>query len=126
MYIPEPYPTATESPVQISNRSWVTALLALAAAGLTILVLALTGQTGNNQSGSVSSVSSLPRYRDTPPSPREFAQIERAATPAGYVRDPRTHALLEIQAVSQGENAQSGARGQTVPPHVERFLRLAR
>jgi hypothetical protein len=125
MYIPEAFSTE-ESPVQITHRSRLTGLVALAAAGLTILVLALTVGTGGDQSGSVSAVSTLPQYRDTPPSPRLAAQIERAATPAGYVRDPRTHALLSIETGAQGENAHTEAHGQTVPAQVERFIRLGR
>lgn len=119
-----PHGSTAASPIQIPHRSRLTALVALAA-GLTILVLATTLGTGNN-SGSVSEVSTVPQYRDVPPSPSRFAQIERAATPTGYVRDPRTHALLKIQTGTESENAQTGAPAQTVPPHVERLLRLER
>ncbi len=88
-----------EPPVSISHRPRpvLVAWAALLAIGLTALVLALTVDNGSGSSSPSHSAASLPQVRDTPPSPAVAAQLARTSVTAGYVRDPRTHALLKAQ-----------------------------
>ncbi|HYB28950.1 MAG TPA: hypothetical protein VEF89_20225 [Solirubrobacteraceae bacterium] len=109
-----------ESPVRISRRSWVIALAALVAAGLTIAVFVLALGAGSNKSVSVHAVSSLPQYRDMPPAPKP---AERPATLAGLY--PAPHALLPVETGSQGENTQSAAQ-RMATLRVQRLLHLGR
>jgi hypothetical protein len=93
------------SPFSNSRRPILVAWAALAAVVLTALVVAVTVGFGTGSSTQSGSANALPQVRDLPPSAASATQIARASVPAGYVRDPRTHVLLQIQAPSAGQSA---------------------
>jgi len=114
MYTAQPVSTAQPS-VQIAHRSRLTAIAALVAAGLVILVVALAVRSVTSGSGS-----SLPQYRDTPPAQ---TLLERPATLEGS--DPAAHALLPAQTVSQPKNQPSAAQ-RMANLRVQHLVRLGR
>jgi len=88
MYSSEPYPTAP-SPVQISQRSRVPglgALAAIVAAGLTLLVLVLALGIGSN-------TASLPQRRDMAPPAAKVATT--SAQPAARLTPLVQHYLAQ-------------------------------
>jgi len=94
-----------DSSFSVSRRPVLVIWAALAAVAATALVLALTVGFGPGASPQSRSANPLPQVRDTPPSAASAVQIERAAVPAGYVRDPHTHQLLSIQTPGAGQSA---------------------
>ncbi|HUA45825.1 MAG TPA: hypothetical protein VMA77_11390 [Solirubrobacteraceae bacterium] len=119
MYISESVSTA-QPPVGVSRRPQVVALAALIAAGLTILVLALTVGAGNSKSVPVHTAASLPQYRDMPPASKP---AERPATLMGLY--PTPHALLPVGTVAPAPTTQSAAQ-RMATLRVQRLLRLGR
>lgn len=99
----------TDSSVSVARHPVLVAWAALAAVAATALVLALTVGFGPGTSPQSRSANPLPQQvRDTPPSATSATQIDRAAVPAGYVRDPRTHQLLSVQTPSAGQATSTG------------------
>jgi hypothetical protein len=113
------------TPVAISRRPGLVGLAAFATVVVAAVIVALAfGSTGNSaiSAGHSASATSLPQVRDLAPTPQAAAQVLRASAPAGYVRDPSTHALLKIQI---GSPLASSAP-QVTTGHREGLIRLGR